>query len=93
MSVPAPSIDAVWPRLKAVEGEQFETKTGLAFTYYISGDGLIPSRTDYRISKGDMAKALALVPLDGPGKINQKVRGPAYVWALLHDKRIRLDEW
>jgi hypothetical protein len=93
MSTVAPSIDVVWPRLKAFEGEQFETKTGLAFTYSISGDVLVPSRTDYNISKGDVAKALALVPLDGPGQINETVRGPAYVWALLHDKRVRLGEW
>jgi alpha-beta hydrolase superfamily lysophospholipase len=30
------------------------------------------------------------VPLDGPGLINHIARGPAYVWAVLHDPRITL---
>ncbi len=88
-----PSIDVVWGRLKSLAGQRFETKTGKPFTYEIAGDVLHPSRTEYNISKGEFRKALELVPFDGPGVINRTVRGPAYVWAVLHDSRIRKRNW
>lgn len=89
MSPPRPSIDDVWSRLKAHEGLKFETKTGKLFTFQISGNVFHPSRTEYNVAKENFRKALKLVPFDGPGVINDVVRGPAYVWAVLHDKRIR----
>ena len=88
-----PSIDDVWSRLKALEGRDFETKTGKPFSFEISGDVFHPSRTKYNIAKADFRRALDLVPCDGPGVINQVVRGPAYVWAVLHDKRVRRQDW
>ena len=88
-----PSIDSLWSRLKAYEGQEFETKTGKRFTYDISGDVFHPSRTTHNISKAEFRKALAVVPFDGPGVINRTIRGPAYVWAVLHDKRIRGQDW
>jgi hypothetical protein len=88
-----PSLDDLWARLKRFEGDEFETKTGKPFTYAISGDVFHPSRTKYNVSKTEFRKALALVPFDGPGVINRTVRGPAYVWAVLHDRRIRKQDW
>jgi len=64
-----------------------------SFTYEIDRDYFLPSRTDYRISKFDFEKAYADVPFDGPGIINWVVRGPSYVWAVLHDPRISQNEW
>lgn len=93
MRISKPSIEEVWSRLRNAEGDEFVTKTGLPFTFEISGDVFHPSRTKYNISKADFRKALALVPFDGPGVINNTVRGPAYVWAVLHDKRIRRENW
>lgn len=87
------SIDDIWDRLKAYEGHEFETKTGKIFTYELSGDVFHSSRTNYNISKSEFRKALELVPFDGPGAINCTVRGPAYVWAVLHDRRIRRQDW
>jgi hypothetical protein len=89
---PKPSIDEVWSRIRKVAGEAFETKTGEPFTYEISGDVFHPSRTKYNIPKTEFGKALAWVPFNGPGVINRTVRGPAYVWAVLHDKRIRQND-
>jgi hypothetical protein len=88
-----PSFVQVWDRIVAREGDTFKTKTGLAFTYKISGDGFLPSRTQYRITKSDFETAYAVVPLPGPGAINSIVRGPAYVWAVLHDSRISEGQW
>ena len=93
MSPEKPSIDQLWLRIKRYAGEEFRTKTGKVFTYEVSGNVFHSSRTDYNISKTQFEKALALVPFDGPGIINYIVRGPAYVWAVLHDRRIREQDW
>lgn len=87
------NIEAVWSRIKTLEGERFETKTGKEFTFEVTVNTFYPSRTDYSISKGDFEKALGLVPLEGPGEISDLVRGSAYVWAVLHDHRVRKGEW
>ncbi len=63
--------------------------SGLAFTYRVVGNAVIPSRTRYQIARSDFEKAYELVPLGGPGEINRLVRGPAYVWGILHDTRVQ----
>jgi hypothetical protein len=93
MSTPRHSIDEVWRRIKALEGNTFETKTGLPFTFKLAGDVFHPSRTQYNIAKSDFGKALDLVPFEGPGIVNRLVRGPTYVWAVLHDRRVRRQDW
>jgi hypothetical protein len=91
--MPKSSFEQVWNRIVAFEGEEFRTITNLPFTYELKGNSLCPSRTKYNISKADFAKAYELVPLTGPGEINNLVRGPAYTWAILHDKRVSGNEW
>jgi len=91
--MPNTPFEEVWSRIVAHTGKPFHTKTGLEFTYDIKGDGLYPSRTNYRISNADFRKAYTMVPIDGPVVINEIVRGPAYIWAILHDHRISLGEW
>jgi hypothetical protein len=86
-------FEAVWARIKSHESEKFETKTGLPFSYEIDGLALIPSRTNYRLSRKDIERAYKELPLEGPGDIASLVRGSAYIWAILHDKRISKDEW
>ena len=93
MTETMPNVDAVWARLKALEGEEFRTKTGKPFTFTIEGDVFRPSRTFYNVSKADFAKALELVPFEGHGTVNYLVRGPAYIWAVLHDPRVRNGDW
>lgn len=70
MNNPQPSIDEVWPRIKALEGNTFETKTGLPFTFKLAGDVFRSSRTRYNIAKSDFGKALDLVLFKSPGNIN-----------------------
>ena len=86
-------IDMVWSRIKAHEGDEFETKTGKPFTYEISGNLFLPSRTKQNIPKSHFEKSLHEFPLDGPGAISNLVRGSAYIWAVLHDPRVRKNEW
>lgn len=83
------TFEDIWNNVKSNEGEAFKTIRGLEFTYALAGDYLIPSRTNYKISKSDMNKAFDLLPLSGPGEISDVVRGSAYLWALLHDGRIK----
>ena len=87
------SFDEIWKRIVLHKGEIFHTKTGKEFTYHIRGDIFLPSRTRYNIAKSDFLTAYRMVPIDGPGVINNIVRGPAYIWAVLHDQRISLGKW
>jgi hypothetical protein len=82
------SFEEIWTRILACEGEQFSTIKGRPFTYKIVGTVLIPSRTNYTISKTDFKKTYQMLPIKGPGVISNLIRGPSYVWAILHDSRI-----
>ena len=88
-----PPFSEIWERIKEHAGETFRTKTGLGFTYRVEGEYVIPDRTGYPLHRGNFEKAYEMVPIDGPGVINNTVRGPAYVWAILHDRRISKGEW
>lgn len=88
-----PPFSEILVRIKENQEETFYTKTGLKFTYTIFDNGFFPSRTNYRISVSDIEKAYDLVPFDGPGVVNDIVRGPANLWAVLNDQRIRKDDW
>lgn len=87
-----PPFEKIWARIVALQGEEFATITGLPFTYQIAGDGLFPSRTRYRLSRGNVEKAYGMTPIPSPGAITKEVRGPSYVWAILHDPRVSR-EW
>ena len=88
-----PSIDSVWMRIERHQGDNFETVTGKPFTYEVSGQVLRTSRTKYSLSRSNFEKALKYLPIGGPGEISDLVRGSAYVWAILHDQRIRQLDW
>ncbi len=83
----------VWARIEAHVSSRFVTKTGLPFTYVTEGDVLKNDRTEYPLNRSNFEKAYRLVPFDGPGVVNRDVRGPSYVWAILHDSRIRKSDW
>lgn len=91
-NMPITPFGDIWDRIREHEGEIFHTKTGLEFTFKIQGEGFYPSRTKYRISRSDFKKAYQFYPIEGPGDINQIVRGPTYIWSVLHDKRISSGE-
>ena len=87
------TIEAIWARIKSCEGAEFRTKTGKPFEYDIVGNSIRPQHTERIISKVNFEKVLGHLPMDGPGEISNLVQGSAYVWAILHDPRIRHDEW
>ena len=87
------SASTVWARISNLAGKRFTTKTGKPFTYTVTNDALVTDRTDYLLGRRNFETALAHVPCGGPGEINQTVRGPSYVWAILHDARVRRSDW
>ena len=86
-------ITEVWERIKAHQNERFETKRGEPLTYAIEGNTIVVDRSpNYPIHFGQVEKALERVPVDGPQQLHD-LRGPGYLWAILHDPRIRRDDW
>lgn len=81
-------FDAAWRQIEAHAGKEFRTKTGLPFTYTVVGASVVPDRTGYPLHIGNFRTAFGMLPLSGPGEINSLVRGPAYVYAILTDRRI-----
>ena len=87
-----PTIDEVWGRIEAHAGEVFQQKRGALFTYAVAGGCVRPDRTNRLLPRADFAAALELVP--SPTTVPfQRLQGPSYIWAVLHDPRIRMDDW
>ncbi len=91
--MPKPAFEVIWKRILQHQGEIFYTKTKLPFQYKIVGHNIVPDRTGYPLHRSNFENAYKLVPIDGPGEINEIVRGPAYIWAILHDPRIRKNDY
>jgi hypothetical protein len=81
-----PEFNIFWSRIVNHEGQRFETKTGLPFTYQIRGELLVPSRANQTLPKSHFEHAYEMAPFDGPGDITKELRGPAYIWATLYDR-------
>jgi hypothetical protein len=89
-------FEDAWGLVVSVQGERFETKTGKPFTYEVRGNivNLVdPGRRKYNLSRLDFERVVDIGPLDGPGPIVDLVRGSAYIWAILHDPRVRGVAW
>ncbi len=82
-------FEDVWRNIISHAGEEFYTKKNIAFRYKIINNYVVPDRTNYPLSKANFQKAAEFMPLEGPGQINNLVRGPSYVFAILSDKRIQ----
>jgi hypothetical protein len=86
------SFNDVWNNIVMNEGNIFRTITDLPFTYRMGNECLIPIRNDVPVrqslTKQNFERAFELLPFNSPSAINNIIRGPAYVYALLHDPRI-----
>ena len=83
----------VWERIILNGGKVFYTKKGLKFTYAVEGTILTIDRTKYPLTRKEIMSAYRHVPLEGPGALTGLVRGQSYIWAILHDNRIRKKDW
>ncbi len=84
-------IQTVWMNIRKNEGEQFHTKTGIAFVYKITGNSVQPIPVNgskiFPISQAVLEKSMKLMPFNNTVPL-QKFRAPSYIYALLTDKRI-----
>lgn len=86
-------FEEVWGRIIAHAGEEFRQIKGGKFHYKIEHNVVKPDRTEQSIPKSDFEKAFALVPLRNTTPIQELVRGPSYVYAILMDHRVKLNSW
>lgn len=82
-------FENIWANIIKCSGQEFKTKTGLSFTYQIINGAAVPDRTGYPLARSNFEKAAGIENLQGPGSINNLVRGSSYVYAILTDSRIR----
>jgi hypothetical protein len=85
-------IDVVWHRIITHQGGTFHQMRGKAFTYSMQGAAVIPSTTNRIISRSQFEKALEFVPLEDTVSV-QHLQGPSYIYAILMDDRIRINDW
>ena len=92
-----PDINAIWKRIQQHVGEVFHTKRGKPLTYKIDGEYMrvsrdtFPRQKDWFVPRSKFAKALPNVPCDGPSTL--QLHGGSYIWAVLHDRRIRRSDY
>lgn len=81
-------FEIIWQRIRKFEGETFHTIRKLSFTYEINDDVLIPSRTDFKLTKENFRQAFNQIPVQGPSYFSEDIMGASYVWGILSDTRI-----
>lgn len=67
------------------EEQKFRPVRGLPFKYCVEDNYVIPDRTNYPLVKSEFKKAVLIPNLQGSGQINDLVRGPSYIYAILSD--------
>ena len=85
-------FEKVWIRIKAHEGETFTQIRGGQFTYEVSGNSVIPDRTNRIFPRSQFEEAFSLVPLKNTVPV-QHLQGPSYMFAIMMDERIRGSDW
>jgi hypothetical protein len=86
------SIEEVWSRIRAHEGEDFALVRGDVFRYEMFDNYLRPVDRVRHLSRSNFAKALPRLPLQNTTDVSD-LQGPSYVFAILMDKRIRRTDW
>jgi hypothetical protein len=93
--------ERVWKRILSHQGEEFQTKTGIPFTYSVDGEngiwfnGRDGKRINMRLWRGDIKKAIKKYR-EGPlKKVTdlKDMRDPSYLYGLLTDERIHGTDW
>jgi len=97
-------FQTIWDRICHLQGQKFITKTGKPFTYSVESGATIwierdGNRINQSLAKSNFTQVYSMMQsslIIGPAEINKRaikngqsqVRGPSYVWAILHDKRV-----
>lgn len=84
-------FDKIWAKIRKHAGEAFQSIRGHPFTYEIASISVITIKRqtfERNVSRSVFEEAYARgLPMDGPGELND-LQAPAFVWAILHDRRI-----
>jgi hypothetical protein len=86
------TFELVWKRIEIHSGEVFTQIRGGEFSYQAKNGYIILDRTNQNISQSDFEEAYYLLPLPNTIPV-QHLRGPSYIYAILMDRRIRLNDW
>lgn len=97
-------FQTIWQRILQLQEEEFRTKTGLPFTYSVESGTTVWVERKGRIINQSLGKSnfeqvysmMQVKPIKLISQINDRavangesqVRGPSFVWAILHDKRV-----
>lgn len=84
--------DKVWNRIVRSSGETFRQLRGKPFTYEARGRTIYLQTTNRMISRTVIEKAFERVPLTNTAVV-QDLSAPSYIYGILMDKRIRVDDW
>jgi len=89
-------VESIWRRIEEHEGEQFQTVTGLPFTFALEGTGMWffrdGKRVNRKMSRRQIETAVSRCPLSSTTEIKDLIDYP-YLFAILKDGRIRRDSW
>ena len=96
-SSPADSLaETVWRRVAKHQGKQFQTVSGLPFTFEVEGTGIWffrdEKRVNRKLTRTQFEVALSRCPLTRTTEIKDLMDYP-YLFAVLMDGRIRSQEW
>lgn len=81
------SFEVIWARIQRHQTEAFHQVRGGVFTYTVSGNAVMPDRTDRLLARSQFEKAFERLPVAGPGELSD-LQGPSYLFAILTDPRI-----
>ncbi len=79
---------AVERRIRAFQGQQFFTRSGLPMTYAVDGDRIKVDRAQPWLSMHEAKAIWAVGPDARLTDIDQRITGRAYLFAILRDPRI-----
>ena len=82
------NINEVWNRIAAHAGETFHTKTGIPFSYHVSGQWVVLENTNRSIPCRDFEAALALSDLRITNLQKLHLQGPSYLYGIITDPRV-----
>jgi hypothetical protein len=83
------SIDKIWHKIRAHEGEVFYTKTGKPFTYHTKGSLIVLENTNRNIPIGNIEKALSVINPSVVEFQRMNLQGPSYLYGIITDSRIK----
>jgi hypothetical protein len=79
---------AVERRIRACQGEQFSTGSGLPMKYVVDGDRIKVDRAKPWLSMQEAKTIWEMGPAARLTEIDQRITGRAYLFAILRDPRI-----